>query len=118
MFNPLGAGFRWAVEMPKTQPGDTVVILGPGQRGLASVLACREVKPGHTRLPAYARGKTGIIILHHDGWVYPDSNAHGGGENPQHLYTVQFTADELWGNGDHAKVSLDLFEPYLSEVNE
>jgi threonine dehydrogenase-like Zn-dependent dehydrogenase len=42
MFNPLGAGFRWAVEIPKTGPGDTVVILGPGQRGLASVLACRE----------------------------------------------------------------------------
>jgi len=42
MFNPLGAGFRWAVEMPETGPGDTVLILGPGQRGLASVLACRE----------------------------------------------------------------------------
>lgn len=42
-FNPLGAGFRWAVEIPNTQPGDVVVILGPGQRGLASVLACREV---------------------------------------------------------------------------
>jgi threonine dehydrogenase-like Zn-dependent dehydrogenase len=42
MFNPLGAGFRWAVEMPGTGPGDTVVIQGPGQRGLASVLACRE----------------------------------------------------------------------------
>lgn len=41
MFNPLGAGFRWAVEMPKTGPGDTVLILGPGQRGLASVIACR-----------------------------------------------------------------------------
>lgn len=46
MFNPLGAGFRWAVEMPRTQPGDTVVILGPGQRGLASVIACREVGAG------------------------------------------------------------------------
>lgn len=42
MFNPLGAGFRWAVEIPQTKPGDTVLILGPGQRGLASVLACRE----------------------------------------------------------------------------
>jgi threonine dehydrogenase-like Zn-dependent dehydrogenase len=42
MFNPLGAGFRWAVEIPGTGPGDTVVIQGPGQRGLASVLACRE----------------------------------------------------------------------------
>jgi threonine dehydrogenase-like Zn-dependent dehydrogenase len=42
MFNPLGAGFRWAVEMPATGPGDTILILGPGQRGLASVIACRE----------------------------------------------------------------------------
>jgi threonine dehydrogenase-like Zn-dependent dehydrogenase len=42
MFNPLGAGFRWAVEIPKTSPGDTIVIMGPGQRGLMSVLACRE----------------------------------------------------------------------------
>lgn len=39
MFNPLGAGFRWAVEIPKTGPGDTVLILGPGQRGLTSVIA-------------------------------------------------------------------------------
>jgi len=42
MFNPLGAGFRWGVEIPGTGPGDTVVILGPGQRGLSCVLACRE----------------------------------------------------------------------------
>ncbi len=41
MFNPLGAGFRWAVEIPATGPGDTVLILGPGQRGLASVIAAR-----------------------------------------------------------------------------
>lgn len=41
LFNPLGAGFRWAVELPDTGPGDTVLILGPGQRGLASVIAAR-----------------------------------------------------------------------------
>ena len=46
IFNPLGAGFRWAVELPKTRPGDCVVVLGPGQRGLASVIACREVGAG------------------------------------------------------------------------
>ena len=43
MFNPLGAGFRWATEMPGTGPGDSVLILGPGQRGLASVLAAKAV---------------------------------------------------------------------------
>lgn len=42
LFNPLGAGYRWAVEIPGTGPGDTVLILGPGQRGLASVVAARE----------------------------------------------------------------------------
>ena len=46
IFNPLGAGFRWATEIPETRPGDTVVILGPGQRGLASVIACRHVGAG------------------------------------------------------------------------
>jgi len=46
MFNPLGAGFRWAVEIPQTQIGDTVLVLGPGQRGLASVIAAREAGAG------------------------------------------------------------------------
>src|SRR2546422_1977026 len=41
MFNPLGAGFRWAVEIPVTGPGDSVLVLGPGQRGLTSVIAAR-----------------------------------------------------------------------------
>ena len=46
LFNPLGAGFRWGVEIPRLRPGDSVVILGPGQRGLACVLACRESGAG------------------------------------------------------------------------
>lgn len=41
LFNPLASGFRWAVEIPRTTIGDHVVILGPGQRGLASVIAAR-----------------------------------------------------------------------------
>ena len=42
LFNPLAAGFRWGVEIPDTRPGDTVLVMGPGQRGLASVIACKE----------------------------------------------------------------------------
>jgi len=41
LFNPLGAGFRWAVEVPGTGPGDVVLVLGSGQRGIASVIAAR-----------------------------------------------------------------------------
>ena len=42
MFNPLAAGLSWAVSIPKTVPGDRIVILGAGQRGLCSVIAARE----------------------------------------------------------------------------
>jgi threonine dehydrogenase-like Zn-dependent dehydrogenase len=46
LFNPLGAGFRWAVDLPGLRTGDTIVILGPGQRGLACVIAAREAGAG------------------------------------------------------------------------
>ena len=70
---------------------------------------------GHTRLPRYARGRRGEIHHCHGAHVFPDSNAMGGGECPQHLYTVVFPARELWGpeaEGDD-KVYLDLWESYL-----
>jgi len=41
MFNPLAAGLSWAASIPRTAPGDRVVILGAGQRGLCSVIAAR-----------------------------------------------------------------------------
>jgi threonine dehydrogenase-like Zn-dependent dehydrogenase len=41
LFNPLGAGVRWGVQLPGTQPGDTVVVLGAGQRGIATALAAK-----------------------------------------------------------------------------
>jgi nitrile hydratase subunit beta len=73
---------------------------------------------GHTRLPAYARGRSGTVAAWHGAWVFPDSNAHGRGESPQHLYTVAFEGTELWGaeaeNG--SSVSLDLFESYLEPL--
>lgn len=79
------------------------------------VLTSTDVKPGHTRLPAYARGKIGRVVACHGGWVYPDSNAHGLGEDPQNLYTVEFTGQTLWGADSEAmSLCLDLFEPYLT----
>ena len=74
---------------------------------------------GHTRLPAYARGQIGRVLRWHDGWVFPDSNAHGRGENPQHLYTVAFAGETLWGAEAEPglTVHLDLFESYLEPVS-
>ncbi|HJR21147.1 MAG TPA: nitrile hydratase subunit beta [Dongiaceae bacterium] len=82
-----------------------------GQRVLA-----RNLQPtGHTRLPRYARGKTGSIVSHHGAHMLPDASAHGKGDMPQHLYSVRFAARALWGENAHPhdRVHLDLWESYL-----
>ena len=78
----------------------------------------RNLNPrGHTRLPRYARGKHGVIAQHHGAHVFPDTNAHGLGENPQHLYSVRILARELWGDGAESNESIliDLWESYLEK---
>src|SRR5271168_1646925 len=40
----------------------------------------------HTRLPAYARGKSGVIERVHGTHVFPDTNSQELGESPQWLY--------------------------------
>lgn len=86
-------------------------VFAPGERVRTAVMH----PAGHTRLPRYARGKTGFIETVNGAHVFPDSNAHGRGEAPQWLYTVVFEAVELWGrDGDPAqRVSIDAWESYL-----
>jgi nitrile hydratase beta subunit len=76
----------------------------------------REINPtGHTRLPRYVRGRLGTIERDHGAHVFPDSNAKFEGESPQYLYTVRFSARELWGEAANPadSVYLDLWEEYL-----
>ena len=79
------------------------------------VLALNMHPSGHTRLPRYVRGHIGTIVLVHGAHVFPDSSAHGRGDDPRWLYTVSFGAHELWGaKADPTlTVSVDAFEPYL-----
>lgn len=86
----------------------------PGQR--VRTLNLNPV--GHTRLPRYARGREGTINRHHGIFVFPDSNAHFQGEQPQHLYSVRFTARELWGPNASPRdsVHLDLWDSYLEHA--
>ena len=100
-----GSYERDAAAPPAFQPGDRV--------------RCRNINPtGHTRLPRYVRGKTGEIVTCHGAHVFPDANARGEGEQPQALYTVRFTARELWGEAASPRdsVHLDLWEPYLERA--
>ncbi len=76
----------------------------------------RNVQPHHhTRLPRYARDKSGVVELVHGPYRLPDRNAHGLPPSSQPVYTVRFTAAELWGEdgGLHEDVTLDLWEEYL-----
>jgi len=62
LFNPLGAGFRWAVDLPKLRQGETVLVLGPGQRGLASVVAARQAGAGTIIVTGLARDRPKLDV--------------------------------------------------------
>ncbi len=53
MFNPLGAGIRWGVTVPGTAPGDVVAVLGPGIRGLCSLVAAKDAGAGFVMVTGY-----------------------------------------------------------------
>jgi nitrile hydratase len=86
----------------------------PGQR----VRARNMNPPGHTRLPRYARGKAGRVVQIHGIFVFPDTNAHFLGEQPQYLYSVSFAARELWGEQASPRdfVYIDMWESYLERA--
>lgn len=71
--------------------------------------------PTHTRLPRYARGRLGVVEAVRDGFVFPDTNAHTQGENPQYVYTVVFSGREIWGDDADPEltISIDAWESYL-----
>jgi nitrile hydratase len=76
----------------------------------------RNLHPtGHTRLPRYCRGRRGVVAIDHGVFIFPDTHAHGQGNKPQHVYSVRFTAQELWGPDAPARdsVHVDLWDDYL-----
>ena len=86
----------------KFRPGDHVV--------------ARNIHPtGHTRIPRYVRGRRGIVDRDHGVFVFPDSNAELAGETPQHVYSVRFSGQELWGPTASPRdvLYVDLWDDYL-----
>jgi nitrile hydratase subunit beta len=76
----------------------------------------RSVDPiGHTRVPLYARGHIGEVLLVRGCWPLPDDVVRGVSRS-EPVYAVCFTAAELWGSGSHSVV-LDLWESYLEEAS-
>lgn len=91
----------------------------PPQFKVGQRVRARNMNPtGHTRLPRYARGKTGTITRDHGVYTFPDTNAHFQGENRQHVYSVRFPSRELWGEqaSPRDSVHLDLWDNYLEHA--
>lgn len=94
-----------------SRPLDTAPGFGKGDAVRTALLA----GPGHTRLPAYARGRRGIVHACRGAHIFADDAARGG-ERAEHLYTVGFEAAELWPEGGRDRVFLDLWEPFLERA--
>ena len=91
----------------------------PSRLQAGDAVVTRNIHPaGHTRLPRYARGKRGVIHRCHGVFVFPDTNAMGLGEKPQHCYSVRITLRELWGADASAvdSVYLDLWDDHLEHL--
>jgi len=88
----------------------------PARFAAGDEVVTRNMHPArHTRLPRYARGKRGVIHKVHGIATFPDTNAHGQGQDPQAVYSVRFAGRDLWGDSAEPDqwVYLDLWDTYL-----
>ena len=92
-----------------------------GSRDLAEVgvgsrlMTDRVAALYEAHLPRYARGKTGTVERDYGVFVFPDTNAQFLGEKPQHVYSVRFAAQELWGQQAKRQdaVYVNMWDDYL-----
>jgi nitrile hydratase beta subunit len=97
-----GAATREEFTEPKFAPG--------------TVVRAKQMSPlGHTRIPRYIRGKTGVIDAIHGLYTLPDAKVHGGVDLYQPVYRVCFEAQHLWGEdaSPNDKLYIELWEDYL-----
>jgi nitrile hydratase len=88
----------------------------PPRFEVGQLVVARNIHPtGHTRVPRYVRGRRGAVAIDHGVFVFPDTHAAGEGGRPQHVYSVRFAAQELWGPDAPARdsVYVDLWDDYL-----
>jgi nitrile hydratase beta subunit len=107
------SGVSRALRNPRGARRDDPV---PPSFRVGQAVVARNLHPvGHTRVPRYVRGRRGAVAIDHGVFVLPDTHAAGQGEHPQHVYSVRFTARELWGPDASPRdtVHVDLWDDYL-----
>jgi threonine dehydrogenase-like Zn-dependent dehydrogenase len=106
MFNPLGAGVRWALQYGQVHLGSSVLVLGAGQRGLSAILASKYVGAGLIIATGLAKDAKKLALAQEFGADYTI--------NVEETDTVQ-RVKELTG-GDGVDVVLDLTPMALQPV--
>ena len=72
---------------------------------------------GHIRMPAYIRGKTGVVVNESPAYPFPDAHAHAVAAEDEPTYDVRFRSEDLWPNSaDSALVHVGVFQSYLERV--
>jgi nitrile hydratase len=104
--------------MPSGGAGNLRAVDRPPGFAVGDTVRTRADEPApHTRLPAYARAKSGTVVALRPGQVFPDTAAEFTAEYPQHVYEVRFDSRELWGDdAEPASVTIDLYERYLENA--
>ncbi len=112
-----GAGGHFPLSLPSA-PGRTNAAsrrrFRPGDR----VRVKEDYVAGHVRMPAYIRGKVGVIVGESPAYQFPDAHAHGVPAADEPTYDVRFRSEDLWPNGaDPAAVHAGVFESYLEPAS-
>ena len=74
--------------------------------------------PHHTRVPRYVRGHVGVVVEVQGVWPLADDRAQGvAAPRVEPVYTVRFSAADLWGSTIGDAVQVELWESYLEAVS-
>ena len=98
---PAAAGRTNLVTRPRLAVGDRVRVRD-------------DHVPGHVRMPAYIRGKRGVVVGVSPAYPFPDAHAHGVEAEDERTCDVRFSSIELWPDAaEPAMVHAGVFESYL-----
>ncbi|VVE13753.1 SH3-like domain-containing protein [Pandoraea cepalis] len=111
------AGGRWPLSLPvgpgREPPPPPEFLLKVGDR----VKTRNIFVSGHVRMPAYARGKCGVVIERDIDIHYPDAVGNGIPSGYVPTFHVEFLATELWADAEPgATLVMSLCQDYLEQV--
>ena len=114
------AGGRFPLSRPPLTDGsDAAPSVDDERHAVGDQVRVRMIATrGHTRCPAYVRGRRGTVVRVDPAASVPDVEAHSDDRRIETIYSVRFEASELWGQASSSKdvVCVDLWHSYLEKV--